>query len=151
MVAKSGDPFALARTAAESLEQGSPKPKSANAHRFLIFDSDLLGQNPNRDAELRFVADRAGLVLIRQNGRSVSILLQRLIVASMPPPSLQRRCVEAIKTGLVEVLKGCTALDLSRRFQLAGVQKAAADQLNSDCAKLLESLGMLRVPMGTGT
>ncbi|MDE0533013.1 MAG: RloB domain-containing protein [Albidovulum sp.] len=148
VLARAGDPLALAKKAAVLIEQGSRKPKSRYAYRFLIFDTDRLGLNPKRDFKFIIEAKRVELVLIRQNKCFESFLLRHFNGHENGHPSSSSDALNRLRQVWPEYKKGCSALELSRHFQLSHVQRASVNPLNADYAKLLESLG-IRVPKGT--
>jgi len=138
-----GDPLAMAKRAIAKVKHEEAGSRSAFVDRFLQFDTNLIGQNPDRDNKMYGVAKNAGLTLIRQNICFESFLLRHFNGHENDCPATNAEALSRLRGVWPEYGKGTPAQDLAKRIQHEDVQKAARNNLNSDFTTLLNALGLI--------
>ena len=142
VMTRTGDPLAIAQKAVATIKREERGSKPAFVSRFLQFDTDVIGQNPDRDAEMTKIADAAGLVLIRQDRCFESFLLRHFPGHENDHPATSVEALRRLHDVWPEYHKGTAAQDLAKWIQLEDVQRAAQNRLNSDFAILLAAFGL---------
>ena len=142
VMTKAGDPLAMAQRAIATIEQDERGPKPSFVDRFLLFDTDLLGQNRDRDEKMKHVVRDAGLTLIRQNVCFESFLLRHFIGHENDRPATTAEAQIRLRGVWPEYNKGTPGQDLAKQIDLRDVQRASKNHLNSDLAILLSAIGL---------
>lgn len=142
VLTKAGDPLARAKRAIAEISQGERGSKPSYAGRFLIFDTDVIGQTPDRDARMVQIARDSGLILVRQERCFESVLLRHFSGHENDNPSTSAEALNRLTQIWPEYRKGASAQDLAKRLQLVDAQKSAANPLNSGFAVLMAALDL---------
>lgn len=142
VMTRAGDPLAMAERAVATIRQEERSSKPAFVDRFLQFDTDLIGQSPDRDANMARVAEGAGLNLIRQERCFESFLLRHFAGHEHDHPATSAEALNRLRAVWPEYKKGTSAHDLAKRIQLEDARRAAENPLNADFTVLLATLGL---------
>lgn len=144
VVPRAGDPLALAERASAMIIQGERGSKPAYVDKFLQFDTDCIGDKPERDEKMLRVACDASLTLIRQNICFESFLLRHFIGHENDSPATSANALSKLKIVFPNYKKGMSGQDLSKQVCFEDTQRVSANHLNSDFSVLLGSLGFPR-------
>lgn len=139
---RAGDPLAMAERAVAVMAQDARGSKPAFVGRFLLFDTDLIGQNPARDQKMRSVAASSKLTLIRQDICFESFLLRHFDGHEADRPASAANALVRVRVNWPGYRKGASAQDLAQFIQLGDARKAALNPLNPDFAILFRALGL---------
>ena len=140
-----GDPLALAQRASAEISVGEQQPNRKCTSRFLMFDTDRVGQNPDRDDEFRRIVNRNRLILIRQQVCFESLLLRHFDGHSNDRPATSSDAFRQLKKVWPEYRKGMLAADLAKQIDLGDVERAAKSAWNRDLRELLAAIGLVKV------
>jgi hypothetical protein len=142
VVSSAGDPLALVSRAIDLAAQGERGSKPAYSIRFLLLDTDLLGQNAQRDAKIPGLVARHGLVLVRQRCCFEASLLRHIYGHENDDPPNAAIALTRLQDAWPDYKKGLPAQQLQRRISLADVQRAAQNARNADFLALINALGL---------
>ena len=119
-----GEPLFLLKTAETRMIQRI-KQRGDYAVKAVLLDADRLGESEDRDREARSIASRLGLLLIWQTPIHEALLLRHLEgCASLRPKKPD--AMGELKRRWPEYSKGMTAMQLARRIDRPGINRAAA-------------------------
>ena len=141
-----GDPLALAQRASAEISIGEQQPKQRYATRFLMFDTDRVGQNPDRDKEFRRLVNRNRLIPVRQQVCFESLLLRHFDGHSNDRPATSSDSLRQLRKVWPEYRKGMLAADLAKQIGLGDVERAAKSERNRDLRELLAAIGLTKAP-----
>lgn len=142
VVTRAGDPLAIMKRAIEIAKHGEKGSKPAYSARFLMFDTDLIGQNPGRDAQIPGLVARSNFVLLRQNCCFEAFLLRHLDGHGNDEPPTAAIAEARLQAAWPQYKKGLSARELGSRISLEDVQRAAQNPRNADFTQLLEAMGL---------
>ena len=120
---RAGDPLALVEKAVAEIALGERKPKSEYKSRFLIFDTDRLGQCPARDLEMRRLAAKSRLTLVRQDLCFESVLLRHFTGHLDDNPATSNEAFHRLTKVLAGYQKSMSAIDLAKNILITIVRK----------------------------
>jgi hypothetical protein len=135
-----GDPCALVERALALLAQRERRHGDAYAARFVLLDTDKLGQSPQRDARARQLAGREGITLIWQEPCHEALLLRHLEHCANLRPATTPLALQQLAQRWPVYEKGMAAVRLAERINMAGVRRAA--QGDDGLAALLAAIGL---------
>ena len=141
-VVRAGDPLAIVKRAIEKAAQGERGSKAAYSVRFLMLDTDLLGNNPGRDAQIDGLVEQHNFVLLRQNCCFEAFLLRHFAGHAndeAPTAAIALRRLQAVWP---QYKKGFLKQELRKRIALEDVQRAAQSPLNADFGSFLDAMGL---------
>ena len=118
-------------------------PRTEFSHRFLLFDTDRLGQSPARDQEMKQLAREKNLVLVRQGMCLEAVLLRHFKDHGTAHPMTSADALNRLQNIWPDYRKGASAMDLAKRIGLSDVRRAAASSRNLDLAAFLRVLGLM--------
>lgn len=142
VITRAGDPLALVRRTVELVAQGERGSKPAYTDRFLLLDTDRIGQNPDRDAQIPRLIARHRLVLVRQNCCFEATLLRHLDGHENDSPPSAAIALTRLQNAWPGYKKGLPAQELQKRISLEDVQLAAQNPRNADFQALIDALGL---------
>lgn len=142
VIPRAGDPLALVSRAIDLAAQGERGSKPAYSVRFLLLDTDLLGQNPDRDAQIPGLVARHGLVLVKQSCCFEASLLRHIDGHENDDPPNAAIALTRLRHAWPDYKKGLPAQELQRRISLEDVQRAAQNPLNAEFLALINALGL---------
>lgn len=142
VISRAGDPLDLVRRAIELVAQGEQGSKPAYSNRFLILDTDVIGQNPLRDAKISDLVARNDLILVRQNCCFEAILLRHIDGHENDEPPSAAIALQRLQSAWPDYKKGLPAQQLLKRISLVDVQRAAQNPRNTDFMALIIALGL---------
>ncbi len=141
-LSNAGDPQSLVERAVAAIVQGERGARPPYVRRFLMFDTDQIGQNPNRDSRMLQIAQQNNLTLVRQDCCFEAFLLRHLQGYENDRPPDARVALNRLRGVWPQYRKGTPAQELAKRITLNDVQRAAANPLNADFAPFLDALGL---------
>lgn len=143
VIPRAGDPLAIVERAIEMAAQGERGSKPAYSARFLMLDTDLMGRNPGRDAQIPGLAAQHNFVLLRQNCCFEAFLLRHIDGHSNDEPPTSAIAIARLIAVWPHYKKGLPAQELRKRIAVEDVQRAAQNPRNADFGALLDALGLL--------
>jgi len=111
-----GDPLALVERAIRHIRESERKRETPYAHRFLLLDSDTLGQNLNRDVQINPLAQGAGLRLIWQEPCHEALLLRHLEGCTALRPQTANQALAQLRQRWPDYVKGMPAVRLEAKI-----------------------------------
>ncbi len=138
-----GDPLVLIQQALTLIKKDEQQPMRKYKGRFLMFDTDRLGQSHDRDRELEKLARKNDLVLVRQNLCFESVLLRHFAGHENDDPATSSDALKRLQRVWPDYRKGMAAMDLSKRIDPGAVRRAANPRLNSGLHQLVVAIGLL--------
>ena len=142
VIPRAGDPLAIVERAIEMAAQGERGSKSAYSVRFLMLDTDLLGNNPDRDAQIDGLVERHNFVLLRQNCCFEAFLLRHFVSHANDEPPTAAIALTRLQAVWPQYKKGSPAQELRKRIALEDVQRAAQSPHNADFISFLDAMGL---------
>lgn len=139
----SGDPKACAELAEHLINKDQRLKKPPYVHRFLILDTDLIGQNSNRDAQMWRILDRAQITLLKQETCFEAFLLRHFSGYENNRPATNNQAKIQLERVLPNYRKGMSAQELSNYLTVDQIISAAECRLNQDFQSLLTALGFI--------
>ncbi len=143
VMSKAGDPLALVERAAAAIPQGERGAKPPYLERFLLLDTDLIGQNPDRDTRMLQIAEQSKLVLVRQDCCFEAFLLRHFDGHENDKPPTATVALDRLMDIWPQYRKGTPAQELAKHLTLENVQKAAKNPLNADFEPFFSTLRLL--------
>ena len=143
VMSKAGDPLVLVESAVAAIALGERGAKPPYVGRFLLFDTDVLGQNPRRDERMLQVAQRNNLDLVRQDCCFEAFLLRHFDGHENDRPPSAAVALDRLTGAWPQYTKGTPAQELAIRLTIEDVQKAAANPLNDGFSPFLRALGII--------
>jgi len=143
VITSAGDPLAIVNRAIEIAAQGERGSKPAYSARFLLLDTDLLGQNPDRDAQIPGQVARHNFFLLRQNCCFEALLLRHIDGHDNDDPPNAAIAIKCLQAVWPKYRKGLPAQELRKRIALEDVQRSAQNPRNADFRGFLDALGLL--------
>ncbi len=140
---KAGDPLALVEQAAAAIAQSERGAKPQYEARFLLLDTDLIGQNPDRDLRMFQSAEKINLTLVRQDCCFEAFLLRHFDGCENDRPPTATVALDRLRKILPQYRKGIPAQELAKHLTLVEVQKAAKNPLNADFARFFGALRLI--------
>ena len=140
VIPRAGDPLELVRRAIKMAAQGERGSKPAYSMRFLLLDTDLIGQNPERDAKIPGLVDRYGFALVRQNCCFEASLLRHIDGHENDDPPSAAIALVRLQQAWPNYKKGLPAQVLEKRISLQCVQRAVQTPRNADFRALIDAL-----------
>ncbi len=134
-----GDPCALVERARALLGQRERRHGDPYAERFVLLDSDKVGQAPQRDARARQIAEQTGFQLIWQEPCHEAMLLRHLENCTNLRPATTPLAIQQLSQRWPEYQKGMAAMRLADRIDLSGARRVA--QGDAALAALLTAIG----------
>lgn len=135
-----GDPFAIVERALALMRQRERRHGDPYAGRFVLLDTDKLGQAPQRDVRARQVAESAGLMLVWQEPCHEALLLRHLENCATLRPATAALAFQQLIQRWPEYRKGMAAVRLAERIDIAGARRVA--QHDDVMAALLRAIGL---------
>tara|TARA_R110002074_G_scaffold348310_1_gene518768 strand:+ start:1070 stop:1642 length:573 start_codon:yes stop_codon:yes gene_type:complete len=142
VVPRAGDPLAIVERAIEMAAQGERGSKPAYSVRFLMLDTDLLGNNPGRDAQIDGLVERHNFVLLRQNCCFEAFLLRHFVGHANDEPPTAAIALTRLQAVWPQYKKGFPAQELRKQIALEDVQRAAQSPRNADFSSFLDAMGL---------
>lgn len=142
VVPRAGDPLTLVSRAIDLMAQGERGSKPAYSIRFLVLDTDLFGQNAERDAQIPNLVSRHNLVLVKQRCCFEASLLRHIDGHENDDPPNAAIALTRLQHAWPDYKKGLPALQLQRRICLEDVQRAAQNPRNADFLALINAMGL---------
>ncbi len=143
VIPRAGDPLALVERTIEMAKQGERGSKSAYSARFLMLDTDLIGQNPDRDAQIDHLVARHNFFLLRQNCCFEAFLLRHIGGHDNDEPPTAKTALKRLKLFWPQYEKGLPAQDLRKRIAVEDVRRTAQNPRNADFSAILDAFGLL--------
>jgi len=143
VIPRAGDPLALVERAIEMAEQGERGSKPAYSARFLLLDTDLIGQNPDRDARIDDLVARHNFSLLRQNCCFEAFLLRHTGGHDSDEPPTAAIALTRLQLVWPQYEKGLPACDLLKRITVEDVRRTARNPRSADLSALLKAFGLL--------
>ena len=143
ILVKAGDPLAMTKRAVAEIAFGEQSPRSVYSHRFLLFDTDRLGQSPARDIKIKRLASQNELTLVQQDICFESVLLRHFSDHETDNPMTSANALSRLAKIWPDYRKGASAMELGRKIGPSDIRRAAKSNLNSDLAVFLDKLGMM--------
>lgn len=143
VISRAGDPLAIVERAIQLAAQGERGAKPTYSARFIMLDTDLIGQNPNRDAQISALVAKHKFSLLNQNCCFEAFLLRHISGHDNDQPPTAQIAFTRLQAVWPQYRKGLPAQDLCRRIALEDVQRAANSPLNADFHSFLDALGLL--------
>jgi len=143
VILHAGDPLALVERAIEMATRGEKGSKSPYSARFLMLDTDLIGQIPDRDAQIKGLAARNNLIVLKQNCCFEAFLLRHIDGHDNDEPPTAAIALTRLQAVWPEYKKGLSAQELRKRIAIEDVQRAARNPRNADFHAILDALGLL--------
>ncbi len=141
-VIKSGDPSVLVDRAIAEIELRKRRNGSIPEKRFLMLDTDLLGDEWKRQ-RINQRAKKEGIKLVRQQLCFEAFLLRHFEGHEDDDPATSAEALKRLQKVWPNYHKGASAADLAKMIGLEGVQRAAKCRLNKDIIGLLDAIGLV--------
>jgi len=143
VMSKAGDPLALIERAQAAITQGERGAKPPYVERFLLLDTDLIGQNPDRDTRMLQKAEQSNLMLVRQHCCFEAFLLRHFDGHANDNPPTATVALDRLIEIWPQYKKGTPAQELAKRLTFEDVLKAAENPQNADFARFFRALRLI--------
>ena len=135
-----GDPLALMLTA-ETIVAREERNREPYERKFLLLDSDKLGQAKARDQQIPAVVARMDAVLIWQRTAHEALLLRHLPSCAARRPPTTALAIQQLQGRWPEYAKPMSALQLAARLDQAALRRVAA--VEEELRALFDEIEML--------
>jgi hypothetical protein len=135
-----GDPLARVEMAVKRLEH-LRKVRTAPANRFIMLDTDQIGEAPARAEQARQLAARNNIMLVWQEPCFEAVLLRHLPNCATRQPPTSPAAEQALQQRWPGYEKPMTHLALGGRIDLAAIIQAAS--VEPDLAALLRCIRLI--------
>ncbi len=137
----SGDPLAKVERAIDEIHREQKGGKPQFVEKFLLFDTDVLGQNPDRDCRMEAISAKHGLTLVPQDCCFEAFLLRHFPGHQADDPQGNDHAWRRLREVWPSYEKNASAQDIARVLRMDQVFDAARNRRHAAFAGLLRSIG----------